>query len=223
MQKFLSIQELKSSEWPTLLEAVLRENLVSAFLHGDCLMEGFSPLQSPWNISFILRSNKVADLKPLQDLALRAQKGNISFGYTFTANEIISLWHSFPLEFLHIAYKHEVISGSIPIAQGAVPRTELQRQCQAELRGFIIQMRHQMTSPKFAFDKVAKAWERKLLPILYGIYFLHTGNYPESADRVYMYLQTIPNGAALSRTDTESQENYLLSIEKLADSLSGSA
>lgn len=221
MQKILNVQELKSSEWPTLLEAVLRENLVSAFLHGDCLMEGFSPLQSPWNISFILRSNSAEKLKPLQDLAIRAQQSNISFGYTFTANEIISLWHAFPLEFLHIAYKNEVISGSVPIAQGAVPHMELQRECQSELRGFLIQMRHQMTAPKFSFDKTAKVWERKLLPILYGIYFLQTGKYPDSADQVYMHLQTIPNGAALQNNETKSQENYLSALENLANSISG--
>ena len=219
MQKILTLQELKSSEWPTLLEAALSSNLVSAFLHGDCLMERFSPLQSPWNISFILRSNSAESLKPLQDLAERAMRSNISFGYTFTANEIITLWHAFPLEFLHIAYKNEVISGAVPIAQGAVPRNELQKECLAELRGFLIQMRHQMTTPKFNFSKTAKAWEKKLLPILYGIYFLLTDSYPVNSDQVYMYLQTIPNGAAISSNDLANQEEYLNALEILANSL----
>lgn len=219
MQKILNLQELKASEWPTLLEAALSSNLVSAFLHGDCLMEGFSPLQNPWNISFILRSNSAESLKPLQDLAERAQRRNISFGYTFTANEIITLWHAFPLEFLHIAYRNEVISGAVPIAQGAVPRNELQKECLAELRGFLIQMRHQMMAPKFNFSKTAKTWEKKLLPILYGIYFLLTDSYPESTDQVYMYLQTIPNGAAISSNDLSNQEEYLNSLEILANSL----
>lgn len=219
MQKILNIQELKSSEWPSLLEAVLSENLVSAFLHGDCLMEGFSALQSPWNLSFILRSNSAANLQPLRDLASRAERCNISFGYTFTASEIISLWHQFPLEFLHIAYKNEVICGAVPIAQGAVPRLELQKQCQAELNGYLIQMRREMTSPNFNFSKTAKQWESKLLPTLYGIHFLQTGNYPENADQVYMQLQTIPNGAALAKNDVESQEEYLKALKKLADTL----
>lgn len=219
MQKILTLQELKSSEWPTLLEAALGNNLVSAFLHGDCLMEKYSPLQSPWNISFILRSNSAEDLKPLQDLAERASRSNISFGYTFTADEIISLWHEFPLEFLHIAYRNVVIAGAVPIAQGAAPRNELQKECQAELRGFLIQMRHQMMTPKFNFSKTAKLWETKLLPILYGVYFLQTGEYPATADQVYMYLQNIPNGAALSTGGIESQNAYLSAIEALANNL----
>lgn len=221
MQKILNIQELKSSEWPSLLEAVLSENLISAFVHGDCLMEGFSALQSPWNLSFILRSNSAANLQPLRDLATRAERRNISFGYMFTANEIISLWHQFPLEFLHIAYKNEVICGSVPIAQGAVPRNELMKECQTELNGYLVQMRHEMTSPNFNFTKTAKQWESKLLPTLYGVYFLQTGNYPENSDQVYMQLQTIPNGAALAQKDTKSQEEYLQALKSLADSLNG--
>lgn len=219
MQKILTLQELKSSEWPTLLEAALSSNLVSAFLHGDCLMERFSPLQSPWNISFILRSNSAQSLKPLQDLAERASRRNISFGYTFTADEIISLWHQFPLEFLHIAYRNEVIAGAVPIAQGAVPRNELQKECEAELRGFLIQMRHQMMTPKFNFGKTAKLWEKKLLPILYGIYFLQTDSYPINSDQVYMYLQTIPNGAAISENNPARQEEYLNALEALANNI----
>jgi hypothetical protein len=219
MQKILTLQELKSSEWPTLLEAALGNNLVSAFLHGDCLMEKYSPLQSPWNISFILRSNSAEDLRPLQDLAERASRSNISFGYTFTADEIISLWHEFPLVVFAHCLQERGHRRGVPIAQGAAPRNELQKECQAELRGFLIQMRHQMMTPKFNFSKTAKLWETKLLPILYGVYFLQTGEYPATADQVYMYLQNIPNGAALSTGGIESQNAYLSAIETLANNL----
>ena len=48
MNKLLNIKELQESKWPSLLQEAFGENLVSAFLHGDCLMEGFDALKSPW-------------------------------------------------------------------------------------------------------------------------------------------------------------------------------
>ena len=65
MKKNLSIVELQRSKWPGMLQQALGDNLISAFIHGDCLVEGFNALESPWTVSFILRDNSTASIKPL--------------------------------------------------------------------------------------------------------------------------------------------------------------
>ena len=54
MKKLLSFQEIKQSLWPGRFSEVFGDNLVSAFLYGDCLEEGFSALENPWTVAFIL-------------------------------------------------------------------------------------------------------------------------------------------------------------------------
>ena len=103
MNKLLNIDELKASAWPSLLEQAFGENLISAFLHGNCLMEGFDALHLPWTVSFILKDNSPAEIEKLHPLVKRARKENIRFGYFFSPKEIVSALDTFPLEFLHIA------------------------------------------------------------------------------------------------------------------------
>ena len=52
----------------------LGDNLVSAFIHGDGLVEGFNALETPWTVSFILRDNSTEKIKPLQELLNDAKK-----------------------------------------------------------------------------------------------------------------------------------------------------
>ena len=83
MKKNLSIVELQRSKWPGMLQQALGDNLISAFIHGDCLVEGFNALENPWTVSFILRDNSTASIKPLQGLLNEAKKENIEFRYFF--------------------------------------------------------------------------------------------------------------------------------------------
>ena len=100
MAKILSIKELQDSMWPEWLQETFGENLISAFLHGDCLMEGFNPFKEPWQISFLLKENTPNELIPLQDLLRQAEKFKIQFSYFFTSQFFESAKDTFPLEFL---------------------------------------------------------------------------------------------------------------------------
>ena len=111
MRKILSVAEFQNSEWSKLFEEAFGDNLVSAFVHGDCLMEGFSALESPWTVSFILKSNSVEDMLPLQKLTAKAKHENIVFNHVFSRFEIKSSQDVFPLEFLHIKSKNVTICG----------------------------------------------------------------------------------------------------------------
>ena len=193
MKKILSVAELQNSEWPKLFSEALGDNLVSAFVHGDCLMEGFSALESPWTISFILKSNSVEDMLPLQKLTQKAKYENIQFNHVFSRFEIKSSQDVFPLEFLHIKSKNVTLCGETPLADFTPNLAELRMECERELRGLLVHLRRAFLyikedrNPQGIFVRSATT----LLPLLYGVYYLSTGRYPESHEQVYTMFQDV--------------------------------
>ena len=187
MKKILSVAELQNSEWPKLFEEALGDNLVSAFVHGDCLMEGFSALESPWTVSFILKSNSVEDMLPLQKLTAKAKHENIVFNHVFSRFEIKSSQDVFPLEFLHIKSKNVTLCGETPLADFSPNLAELRIECERELRGLLVHLRRAFLYLKEDRNPhgIYVRSQPTLLPLLYGVYFLATGNYPENHDQVY--------------------------------------
>ena len=187
MRKILSVAEFQNSEWPKLFEEAFGDNLVSAFIHGDCLMEGFSALEFPWTVSFILKSNSVEDMLPLQKLTAKAKRENIVFNHVFSRFEIKSSQDVFPLEFLHIKSKNVTICGETPLADFSPNLAELRIECERELRGLLVHLRR-----AFLYIKedrhphgIYVRSQPTLLPLLYGVYYLATGNYPENHEQVY--------------------------------------
>ena len=187
MRKILSVAEFQNSEWPKLFEEALGDNLVSAFIHGDCLMEGFSALESPWTVSFILKSNSVEDMLPLQMLTQKAKYDNIQFNHVFSRFEIKSSQDVFPLEFLHIKSKNVTLCGETPLADFSPNLAELRIECERELRGLLVHLRQFFLYLK-EYRNPHEIYVRStitLLPLLYGVYYLSTGNYPENHEQVY--------------------------------------
>jgi len=187
MRKILSVAEFQNSEWPKLFEEALGDNLVSAFVHGDCLMEGFSALESQWTVSFILKSNSAQDLLPLQKLTAKAKHENIVFNHVFSRYEIKTSQDVFPLEFLHIKSKNVTLCGETPLADFSPNLAELRIECERELRGLLVHLRRAFLYLKEDRNPhgIYVRSTITLLPLLYGVYYLSTGNYPESHEQVY--------------------------------------
>lgn len=187
MKKLLNIQELKTSQWPELLQKTFGDDLISAFLHGNCLMEGFSAFDCPWTVSFILKNNSPEIIAKIKELIPRAGRENIEFLYFFSPNEILTSLDTFPLEYLHIANRNEVLYGIQPLA-GYVPDIKaLRLECERELRGILVHLRK-----IFSYTKAGKKDStfhkemlNTLLPILYGVHFLKHGSYPENHQQIF--------------------------------------
>ena len=186
MNKLLNIKELQESKWPSLLQEAFGENLVSAFLHGDCLMEGFDALKSPWTASFILKDNSPAQIANIQPLIKQAKKENIMFCYFFNPTEIARSLDTFPLEYLHIANRNAPLCGIQPLA-GYIPQREcLRLQCERELRGILVHLRKEFVNAPSgrAKDEFFRSLQEDTFPILYGVYYLETGSYPENHKQI---------------------------------------
>lgn len=187
MKKILSVVELQNSEWPKRFQEALGDNLISAFVHGDCLMEGFSSLDSTWTVSFILKSNSVEDLLPLQKLTAKAKHENIVFNRIFSRFEIKTSQDVFPLEFLHIKSRNVTICGETPLTDFSPNLAELRMECERELRGLLVHLRQAFLYLK-EYRNPHEIYVRStvtLLPLLYGVYYIVTGKYPENHEQVY--------------------------------------
>lgn len=219
MKKILSVSELKNSELPKILQEAFGSNLVSVFLHGNCLMEGFDALHSPWTISFILKENSPENIAVIQNIAKEARRLNVTFCYFFCPAEIVKSLDTFPLEYLHISRKSAVLCGIPPLLGYEPHRGALRLQCERELRGALVHLRLEAASQELLEEAPKKASLKKtkkflqqannsILPALYGVYFLKTGTYPEHHDDV---LGMFPG---LSET---SANNYIKTVAGIVD------
>ena len=220
MAKILSIQELKKTLWPEWIQETFGENLIAAFLHGDCLMEGFNPFKDFWLISFTLKDNAPEKIEPLQELIKKATKDKIQFGYFFTENFYTTAEDTFPLEFLHIANRNEVLVGnSRPLSDFLPNKKALRLEIERELRGAFVHLHSLFVYKKInrtSLDFFLEA-ERRLLPILYGVYYLENAVYPESREIVfekYPFLK-IKAPSLNEKVVSENAANYIVQVQKI--------
>lgn len=221
MKKNLSVIELQKSDWPSILQQALGDNMISAFIHGDCLMEGFNAMESPWTISFILRDNSNDKIAPVQELLKKAKKENIEFRYFFTLKEIQTSEDVFPLEFLHIANRNAVIAGATPLPN-YVPNMEcLRLECERELRGLQIHLRRAFTylkedrNPLGFFVRASST----MLPIMYGVYYLRHHAYPENHQQIYDEFPALktPISSKDKELFLESVNNYINTVTEIVN------
>ena len=199
MKKLLNIQEIKQSPWPSRFTEAFGDNLVSAFLYGDCLEEGFSALESPWTVAFILKDASAAEASKLNPWNEKAKREGMEFAYVFSSAEILTNLETFPLEFLEMSRRNFVLCGISPLEGFSPNREALAAQCQREWKAFLF---HRRTDAKPKAEK----YLQELSPLLSGIYYLKNGTYPESRLQVQ---ETFP--------ELKSTENLLESLQKVFD------
>ena len=173
MKRILSVQELRQSPWPGRFTEAFRENLVSAFLYGDCLEEGFSALDKPWAIAFILKEASATEVDKLKSWSKKALREGLEFAYMFSSAEILSNLETFPLEFLEMSCRNQVLCGIAPLEGFKPNREALASQCLREWKAFLFHSRLDV-KPN------ADDYLQELSPLLSGIYYLKCGIYPES-------------------------------------------
>ncbi len=195
MNKILSIKELQDSKWPVRIQEAAGDNLVSAFVHGECLVEGFSALTSPWIISLILKNNNAESLAALQPLIHEAQKTNIQFRYFLCPAEIVKNLDIFPLEFLRIANRNVPLCGVQPLA-GFTPNIQaLQQECRRELQGIAVRLRQSLASekPGKALHKSVDELREESIFALEGIFYMQKGKLPENRSELFSLFPGIDN------------------------------
>ena len=196
MKKLLSVSEIEKSPWPGIFKDTFGDNLVSAFISGKCLIEGFDALASPWTINFILKDNSPEVIAKLGTYEKRAARENLQFAHFYSPAEIVQTLDTTPLEYLHIANRNVPLCGIKPL-DGFMPHeAPLRKECADKLRAFC---KHLQESQESASEKRFGKELGDILPVLYGIYFLETKNYPENHGVVQEHY-AIKDVASLSKT-----------------------
>ena len=191
MKKLLSIQELSQSKWPKAIAQAFGENLVSAFLFGDCLEENFNALAQPWTAGIILKDSSPDLVKKISALVPVAARENLVFSHFWSSTEILSTLEDFPLEYLEISSRHAILCGIVPL-EGFIPKKEsLIRQCLREWKAFLFHKRAVLAKGISGKSDAQAAMValQELTPLLNGIFYVSFGKYPESRRQV---LETFP-------------------------------
>lgn len=179
MKKLLSVREVENSQWPKIFEDTFGDNLISAFISGKCLMEGFDALAKPWTVNFILKDISPEEVAKIHVHDKRARRDNIEFGHFYSPAEIVRTLDTNALEYLHIANRNAPLCGIKPL-DGFEPRKDaLKSECEHKLRNILEQLQKgpaKKVSQKETFEEI--------LFILYGMSFIQTGTYPETHQQV---------------------------------------
>lgn len=199
MKKLLSVSEIEKSQWPGIFRDTFGDNLVSAFISGRCLTEGFDALATPWTINFILKDNSPAEIAKLEPFQKRARRDNVEFGKFYSPAEIIRTLDTNPLEYLHIANRNYPLCGIRPLDGFTPHRDALRQQCEHELRDILEHLRgeHAKKFPGSAQESI-----QEIIPVLYGVFFLQTGSYPENHQQVFERFPGIGEGDTADAIET---------------------
>ena len=116
MKKLLCVSEIEKSQWPGIFKNTFGDNLVSAFISGKCLMEGFDALATPWTISFILRDNSPEQVSKIRAFEKRARRENLEFARFYSLAEVTAA-----LNGLQVSDKQQLFYGVYFLETGTYP------------------------------------------------------------------------------------------------------
>ncbi len=187
MKKCLTLQEIIGSSWGENFHEALGDNLKSAFLHGNCLYEGFDALHESWQVSFIFKDVRPSDLSLLHRLKRKMNADNLKFGFFFSESFIQTNLTDYPLEFLHISQKNAPLFGAAPLADFIPDDLSLRLECKRELKNRKLHLLGEWTKVQAGISPMDFFIElnAEVLPVLYGIYFVRKGCYPKNREDVF--------------------------------------
>jgi hypothetical protein len=126
--------------WLEPVRSALGGDFLAAYLTGSVLTHGFDPRHSAINVLVVSRQLGMPMLDSLA--AAVRHKGRPAFQPLFaTREQIESSLDVFPIEWLDIQERHLRLEGEDVFAALDVPREDLRRQCEHELRGKHLRLR----------------------------------------------------------------------------------
>lgn len=184
MKKVITLQDLVKSPWGERFSSHFGGNLISAFLHGNCLYEGFDALHESFQVSFILKRATPGELSSANRMLREMKKDNLHVGYFFTDEFVRNRAEDYPLEFLHLSQKNVPLFGPAPLPGFFPDEAKLREECKRELENRRTHLIREFTriqagiSPMDFFIGATS----EIFPILYGIYFAQKKSYPRSRE-----------------------------------------
>jgi predicted nucleotidyltransferase len=123
------------------LEQLYEGNLESVILFGSAAGGDFSKKHSDFNIIVILKDLSPVNLAKAGKLVHKWVKKGNPVPHFFDTAHIEQSLDVFPLEFLDISERHQVLFGINPFKDIKIDKSNLRHQCESELKGKLLDMR----------------------------------------------------------------------------------
>lgn len=128
-------------EFSRTLESLYGDNLESVILFGSAVGTDFSKKFSDYNIIVILKDCSPGELAKSNTLVRKwMRKGNPPPLF-FDPAHVETSRDVFPLEFIDIRDRHQLLFGKDPFVDVTIDHTNLRHQCESELKGKIVHLR----------------------------------------------------------------------------------
>lgn len=223
MKKILTLQDLVNSSWGERFHEAFGDNLIAAFLHGNCLYEGFDALHESWQVSFILKKTRPSDLQNAHKISREMVKDNLKFGYFFSEDFLQKEQVTYPIEFLHISQKNAPLFGDAPLP-GFVPNAEaLRAECKRELKNRTLHLLREFSRIQAGIspmDFFIESYE-EIFPILYGVFYLQQGTYPTNRSEIAQAFPAfeVQEPALDYKQNAERADRFFSAVDQLIQSL----
>lgn len=132
---------MKPHDFSKKLEKLYEDNLQSVILYGSAVGNDFSKRYSDYNIIVILQDCSPGELAKSNKLARAWKKKGNPAPLFFDPSHITTSRDVFPLEFIDIRDRHQLLFGEDPFANIDIEMTNLRHQCESELKGKILHLR----------------------------------------------------------------------------------
>lgn len=133
-------------EFAHKLETACEGNLESVILYGSAVGTDFSKKYSDYNLIVVLKDPSPAALSKMGSLVRKWVKHGNPPPHIFDPGHIKQSRDVFPLEFIDISDRHEVLFGSNPFKNMQIDRSNLRHQCESELKGKLLYLRSLYTT-----------------------------------------------------------------------------
>ncbi len=217
------------------LERTCEGNLESVILYGSAVGHDFSKEYSDYNTVVVLKDVAPAEIAVMGKLVRNWVRHGNPAPHIFDMKHIERSRDVFPLEFIDIADRHEVLFGTDPFKNIKIDGANLRHQCESELKGKLLHLRAHFAINSHKPKRVAGAMLKSFpgfVAVFRGVVHL-TGEPPEKDMRklveqlakrvdfnpqVFMDLILIREGKAFLPRKAEAMstfENYLTELETI--------
>jgi hypothetical protein len=146
--------------WLEPVRTALGPDFLSAYLTGSVLTQGFDSAHSRINLLVVARTLAADTLDRLADSLPESAKAPHFDPMFMTRDQMLASLDVFPIEWLDLIERHLLLEGDDVFAGVDVPRTFLRLQCEHELRGKHLRLRHEYLASAKRPERLAEVLSR---------------------------------------------------------------
>jgi predicted nucleotidyltransferase len=143
MAKKLDSPQSIANEFTEDVKAIYGADLVAVMLYGSALSGHWDPKRSNINFLIVLSEVAITRLDAAFPLVEKWRKRLRTLPIFMTKNYIAGSLDSFPVEFLHMKRRYQLLYGEDVLAPLVIPHANLRLQCEEQIKGKLLHLREE--------------------------------------------------------------------------------